>query len=143
MQTNYSEFQGQAVVGMVANQEPSRRLSRVIQDAAGVGFGKAVFRGATAAQVTGTPTADKFVGITIADITQDGDLYPRYVTAGVLNEGVIWVRNGAGAVTHGDPVFVNAAGAFVNAAGAGIVAIPGATFETSAAAAALVAVRLK
>lgn len=143
MQVNYNEFQGQAVAGMVANQEPSRRLSRIIQDAAGVGFGKAVFRGATAAQVTGTPAADKLVGITILDNTQAADLYPRYITAGVLNEGVIWVVNGAAPVAHGDPVYVTAAGAFTNAAGAGNVQLPRATYETSAAAAALVAVRLK
>lgn len=142
MQTVYNEFQGQAFAGLVANQEPSRRITRITQDAAGTAFGKAAFRGASATQYTGTPTAGDFLGVTIADITQAEDKYARYSNAGLLNEGVIWVTNGAAVVAFGDPVYVTPAGAWTNVSNAN-VEVPGATFETSAAAGALVAIRLK
>lgn len=142
MQTNYNEFQAQAVPGLVANQESATRITRVVQGAAGLGFGVAAFRGTASNQVVATPAAGKFVGITIADITQAEDKYPQFANAGLVLRGVIWVKNGAAAVAHGDAVYVTPAGLFTNVT-EGNVAIPDATFETSAAANGNVAVRIK
>ncbi len=88
-----------------------------------------------------------FRGITIADITlvqqtlAATDRYQQYGNAGLLVKGVIWVTAGA-TVTVGQPVYaVPATGVFTNVA-AGNIAIPNAIFESSAASAALVKVRL-
>ncbi len=45
LQSTYSDTVPNAYAGMVANGETSNRISRTIEDAAGVGFGKAVYRG--------------------------------------------------------------------------------------------------
>jgi hypothetical protein len=107
-------------VGMVANGETSNRISRTVEDAAGIAFGKAAFRGADDRGCTATPTAGKFMGIAIADIgvvpsldNTNADVYPQYSTAGLLNEGVIFVQPSV-TVAAGDQAYVTSAGAFTN-----------------------------
>jgi hypothetical protein len=46
LQTTYSDTIAAGYPGMVANGETSNRISRTIETAAGIGFGKAVYRGA-------------------------------------------------------------------------------------------------
>lgn len=46
LQTSYTDTVTPAYPGMVANGETSNRISRTCETAAGIGFGKAVFRGA-------------------------------------------------------------------------------------------------
>jgi hypothetical protein len=45
LQTTYSNTIAHGYAGMVANGETSNRISRTIEDAAGVGFGVPVYRG--------------------------------------------------------------------------------------------------
>ena len=117
--------------GMVANGETSNRISRTIEDAAGIGFGKAAFRGAGDHGITATPSA-AFMGITIADHgvpkfsgSQAADTFPQYHNVPLMQEGVIWVLAGEN-VADGDLLGVTAAGAFVKVAnvGAGGFALP-------------------
>lgn len=89
----------------------------------------------------------RFRGITIADITlvqqtlAATDKYQQYGNAGLLVKGVIWVTAGA-SVTVAQPVYaVPGTGVFTNVA-AGNIAIPDAYFDSTAASAALVKVRL-
>lgn len=46
LQSSYTETVAVGYAGMVANGETSNRISRTIESAAGIGFGKAAFRGA-------------------------------------------------------------------------------------------------
>lgn len=46
LQTTYSDTIAVAYPGMIANGETSNRISRTCETAAGIGFGKAVYRGA-------------------------------------------------------------------------------------------------
>ena len=45
LQTTYSDTIGTAYPGLIANGETSNRISRTCETAAGIGFGKAVYRG--------------------------------------------------------------------------------------------------
>lgn len=131
--------------GMVANGETSNRLSRNVEDASGIGFGKATFRGSDDAGVTATPAAGTFMGITIADhglsLVPGGtaDVTPQGRTVGLLNEGEIWVLAGSN-TTDGAAVYVTSAGAFT-ATSSGNTAIP-ATFDDTVSSGAPVRLRV-
>lgn len=88
----------------------------------------------------------RFRGITEVDQVCAYDangFYPIGYNVPVMTSGVIWAR-AAAAVESGDPVFfVTASGLYHNAAAAGRVAIPGAEFDSSAAANGLVKIRLR
>lgn len=121
--------------GMLANGETQNRISRTVEDAAGIAFGKAVFRGVDDHGVTATPAANTFMGITIADVgvvqglTGTADVLPQNSTASLLKTGVIWVTVGAN-VTDGAAAYVTNAGAFT-ASASGNTALP-ARFDTTA-----------
>lgn len=131
--------------GMIANGETANRLSRNVEDAAGIGFGKATFRGTDDAGVTATPAAGTFMGITIADhglaLMPGGtaDVIPQGRTAGLLNEGEIWVLAGSN-TTDGAAVYVTAGGAFT-ATSTSNTAIP-ATFDDTVSSGAPVRLRV-
>jgi hypothetical protein len=119
IQSTYKTDYDRGFPGMVANGEKSNRISRTVEDAAGIAFGKAAFRGAGDHGITATPAAGTFMGITIADagimptLTTAADIYPQYATAGLLDEGEIFVLAGVN-VADGDPVYVTSAGVFTN-----------------------------
>lgn len=142
----YDNRIGRAYVGMIGNSRPGDGISRIVEDVAGIGFGKAVFQGAKDNGVTATPSA-KFRGITAADPTlvhkgADVDKYVKGENAGVRCGGTIWVTAGA-AVVAGDPVYVTPAGAFTNVDNAGAnFRADKAIYDTSAANAALVRISL-
>lgn len=109
--------------GMIANGENSNRISRTVEDAAGIAFGKAAFRGTNDRGCTATPAVGKFMGITIADpgvvptlAQTTPDIYQQYASAGLLNEGVIFVQPSV-TVAAGDQAYVTSAGAFTNVVG--------------------------
>jgi hypothetical protein len=113
VQSTYSSTIATGYAGMVANGEESNRISRTVEDAGGMVFGAAAFRGAADHGCTATPTANKFLGIVIADVGQvpglggTADTLPQYTTAGLLNEGVIYVSGSVRA--DGDQVYVTSA----------------------------------
>lgn len=129
VQSTYATSYAEGIPGHVANGETSNRISRTIEDSAGLAFGKAAFRGSDDHGVTATPAAGTFMGIAIADVgivpaTVSGavDTYPQYSTVGLLNEGVIYVTVAA-TVADGDAAYVTSAGAFTNSS-SGNTAIP-------------------
>lgn len=112
--------------GMVANGETSNRLTRTIEDAGGIAFGRAAFRGAADHGCTATPAAGTFLGIAIADkgvpmfeAGQAADTFPQYHNVPLFQRGTIWVTNGPDAVADGDPVYVTPAGVYTNLPAAG------------------------
>jgi hypothetical protein len=120
LQTTYPNDYAKGFPGMISDGEEGNRISRTVEDAAGIAFGKAVFRGAGDHGVTGTPSAS-FIGIAIANYAAppaqatgiQGDLYTQYSTAGILVAGQIWVLASAN-VTAGSQVYVTPAGLFTN-----------------------------
>ena len=132
--------------GMIANGETSNRISRTVEDAAGIAFGIACFQGATDHGVTATPSATAFMGIALADsgiVALPGavvDTYKQYDSAGLLNEGVIFVTPSVN-VAKRDPVYVTGAGVYTNVS-TGNTLIP-ATFDETATAGSPVRIRVR
>lgn len=120
VQTTYDAVRPVGYAGMIANGETSNRISRTVEDATAIGFGKPVFRGTGDHGVTATPSA-ALLGITIANYAApavaatgvQADSYPQYSTAGILTLGVIWVQSSV-AVADGDQAYVTSAGAITN-----------------------------
>jgi hypothetical protein len=68
LQTTYSNTIAHGYAGMVANGETSNRITRTIEDAAGVGFGVPVYRGSGDHGCTATVgTLATFLGFTLAN----------------------------------------------------------------------------
>ncbi len=136
VQTTYGSDLPVGFAGMVANGETSNRISRTVEDAAGIGFGKAVFRGALENGCTATPTAGQFLGITIAHSAlpyvagQTVDVYPRYEAANILSHGAIFVTAGED-VTAGAQAYATAGGAIVDTVGTNVI-LPGFFFDHAA-----------
>lgn len=155
VQTSYSESIGAARAGMIANTEPCTLISRIIIDAAGVGFGKVVQEAATDGSKDGQCTADldtadmdayKFLGITVRERSVNPETpnkFAQYESARIMRKGVIWVEV-AGAVKAGEDVTVTLATGVLGSAavGAGVVAIPNARWESSTSGAGLAKLRL-
>ena len=145
VQSSYTSTPPVGYAGMVANGEPSNRISRTVEDAAGIAFGKACFNGTGDHGCTATPAAGKFQGILIADVGQvpgigeTADTLAQYKTAALLNEGVIYV-SAAVAVNKGDQAYVTSGGAITNVATAN-TQIP-AKFDGTIASAGIVPLRV-
>lgn len=137
LQSSYTNAPADGYAGMVVNGETSNRVSRIVEDAAGIGFGKPVFRGANDRGITATPAAGRFEGITIASYAPGPnvttgvmeDKYQQRDTAAVMTLGVIWVVASV-AVADMDPVYVTAAGAITNVV-AGNTALTGWVFDST------------
>lgn len=142
---DYDARIAQAFPGMIANSRPGDGVSGMCEDAAGVGFGIALFQGTKDNTFTKTPNA-KPIGITPSDPTlvhksTDLDKYKQGENLTAKRGGVIWVTNGAAAVVKKDPVYVTPAGAFTNVS-AGNTRFGNSYFDSSAAAAAMVKIEL-
>ena len=127
IQDTYNDAPAKGFPGQVRNMEASNRLSRTVEDAAGLAFGRFAFRGAGDRGCTGTPAAGTVLGVVIADHGQPllpggtADTIPRYESAGICGRGVINVQVGAD-VTDGAPVYVTPAGVIVDDAAGNILA---------------------
>lgn len=142
VQSTYTETPPVGYAGMVANGETSNRITRTIEDAGGIGFGKAAFRGTGDHACTATPTAGGLLGITIAHealgLLPGGtaDVFAQRQNVPIMTQGVIWVVAGED-VTDGVQAYVTSAGAIVDTA-SGNTILPGWFFDTTGANGALV-----
>lgn len=131
--------------GVVVNMETANSITRLVEDAAGIGFGIATFQGVGDLGITGTPSA-LFRGVTITDKTlvvlagQTVDVYAQKAIAGLLVKGVIWVI-AAAPTTPGAPAFVTPTGTW-SATATGNTAVSNATFDSTAQPGALAKLRL-
>lgn len=151
VQDTYSENIRPAVVGQRANMEPVDLISRNNEDATAIGFGIAVQQGAT----DGGATADlntaamdayKFLGVTMRErgvnpATPNG--WPKGESLLIMRKGVIWVAVD-GAVAAGQDVTVTLATGKLGtkAVTTGVIAIPNARWDSSAADLGLAKLRL-
>lgn len=135
-QDTYLDTLAVGYAGMVANGETSNRISRTCEDAGGIGFGKAVFRGTDDHGCTATPNA-LFLGISIAHEAlgylagQDVDEYAQYQNIAIMTQGVIWVTVGED-VTDGAQAYATPAGALVDTSTSNTI-LTGWFFDTTGA----------
>lgn len=143
-QTSYNQTHAPAFAGMVADHQTRTVISRLAVGT--VPFGTSVVQHPNANSVTlagGAPGAP-FRGVAILDSTVRAvnplNSYANGDTVAVMTQGTVWVV-AASNVTEGQAAFYDANGNFTDVA-ANDMAIPNATFDTSALAGSLVRLRL-
>lgn len=147
IQSTYPTSYAVGFAGMLANGETQNRISRTVEDAGGMVFGAAAFRGTGDHGVTVTPATATFMGIVIADagqvpgVGETADTIAQNKTVSLLQQGVIYVAASL-AVADGDQVYVTPAGLFTNVTNAGAnFALP-AKYDATLAAAGIVPIRV-
>lgn len=144
LQTTYTENLAAGYPGMIASGETSNRITRTNEDAAGIVFGTAAFRGSADHGCTDTVgTSATFLGPVIASTVQGliagqtADTYAQYENVPILTLGAIWVLTGD-AVTDGAQVYVDAATGEWTDTSTDNIAATGWFFDTTGAADTLV-----
>lgn len=142
VQSTYSEAIARGFPGMVANGETSNRISRIVDQSGGIGFGKAAYRSSDNGIDT-TEAAGTFLGFTIANYASpatstgvQADTYPQDSMAPVMTMGCLWV-DAAVAVNDGEQVYTTSAGAITNVSTSNVIAA-GWFFQDTTSAAGLV-----
>lgn len=123
LQDTYTSTMTAGYPGMVANGEPSNRISRTCEDAGGIPFGAPVYRGTGDHGCTATVgTAATFLGFAIADETaalllgQTADRYQLYDNVAIMTDGVIW-NTVTGAIADGTAITIGKSGGAADAIG--------------------------
>lgn len=120
--------------GMLADGGTKNPITRNVEDAGGIAFGKAAFKGTADKGITATP-GTKFQGIVIADqglimpVGGTADVFGQNASAPLLDMGDIWVTVGAN-VAAGAAAYVTSAGVFTSSA-SGNTAIPATFIDTA------------
>jgi len=141
VQTTYNAQHARWIEGMVLDMEPSVVVSRVVEGAAGIGFGKVAVQGTADNQAKASAASLPFTGIAVLDETQPNAKYDQYSTGAFMKKGLI-VAQASVAVAIGDPVyFVPATGVLTNVSTSNTL-IAGAQWDTSTSGAGLAALRL-
>ena len=124
LQTTYATTLANGYAGMIANGETGNRITRTVEDSAGIGFGLPVYRGSGDHGCTATVgTLATFLGWTVATSAQgytasaDADEYAQYDNATILTSGAIYVAV-KGAVTDGAALTVGTGGGAADLVGA-------------------------
>lgn len=141
IQSTYNATHARWYEGMVLNQEPADIVTRVAEDAEGIGFGKVAVQGTADNQVVDSEATVKFVGIAVADPGQPADIYAQYANVAVMKRGVIVVQ-ASEAVAVGDPVYYTPASGVLSKTATSNTLIAGAQWDTSTSGAGLAALRL-
>lgn len=147
IQSTYTPILTVAYAGMIVDMRSRTVLSREIGGTAAMAFGSVAMRGTTDHTMLplGATGAGMFLGIVTMDPTIRAQVaatngFGVGDTGAVLIKGAVWVTVTA-AVTPGTPAFYDAGGNLTGVS-AGNTAIPNATFETTAAANGVAALRL-
>ena len=124
VQTTYGEDIAKGYAGMVANGETSNRITRTCEDAGGIGFGAAAYRGTGDHGCTATVgTLATFLGFTIAHQAlgllsgQTADEYAQYDEVAIMTQGAIYVEV-TGAVADGAEITIGTGAGAADAIGA-------------------------
>ncbi|MCC7268807.1 MAG: DUF2190 family protein [Caulobacteraceae bacterium] len=141
VQSTYNAQHARWVEGMVLNSEPCTVVTRIAEDAEGIGFGKVCVQGTADNQVVDSEATAKFVGIAVLDPTKDGDTYAQYDNVAVMKKGVIVVA-ASEAVAPGDAVYYTPGTGVLSKTSTDNTLIAGAIWETSRDAGNLAALRL-
>lgn len=141
IQTTYSATHARWVEGMVLNMEPNDIVTRIAEDAEGIGFGKVGVQGTADNQVVDSEATAKFVGIAVLDITRPTGKYEQYENVALMKKGVIVVQ-ASEAVAVGDPVYYTPATGVLSKTSTSNTLIANAQWDTSTSGAGLAALRL-
>lgn len=152
LQTTYNTYLPIAHEGQRANLEAWNSISRTVETAAGIGFGKVVVQGAgDHGVILPDATHTAFIGITVRDQAADAydpngvgyapNLYLQNRTAGVMTFGCIYVIASV-QVAVGDPAFFVPATGLITNVSTNNIAIPRSRFDTSASASTLAILRI-
>ncbi|MEY4838683.1 MAG: hypothetical protein RLZZ475_2542 [Pseudomonadota bacterium] len=124
LQTTYATTLAKGYSGMVIDGETSNRITRSVEDSAGIAFGRPVYRGSGDRGCTGTVgTLATFLGWTIATTAlgklpgNDDDEYQQYDSAAVLTGGAMIVTC-TGNVTDGAAVTIGTGAGVADGIGA-------------------------
>lgn len=133
--------------GRRVNMEEWNTITRVLEGASNLGFGRPVQRGTNPKQCVEFTSGD-FLGVTEASqvLPHPGDYYSQYDNVAICESGVIGVIAG-GTVTHGTPAGWDAtansgAGGWV-AATTVIPQVPGCEFDSNGGTGTVVALRVR
>ena len=141
IQTTYAQVHAQWVEGMIPNMEPNDIVTRLAEDAEGIGFGKVCVQGTADNQVVDSEATAKFVGIAVLDTTRLTGKYEQYENVAVLKKGLI-VVTASEAVAPGDVVYYTPATGVLSKTSSSNTLIANATWETSRNSANLAVLRL-
>jgi hypothetical protein len=135
IQTTYPSTMRPGVEGAIVNEEPVRMISRTVEDAAGIPYGRGVIQGVgdKGCKLGAFTTEGKMLGVTVRDRMGYAEFpngFMQYQSARIMRSGVIWVAV-TSAVVAGDPAAVDATGKFGKGTGTGDV--PHARFDTTQA----------
>lgn len=125
LQPTYNEYLSPAIVGMRANMEPARVISRLCLPAAGMAMGIVATYGTSDDNARNVASGGAYLGITGLDPTvrtmatsSVPDLYLYQDIMSIYTKGVIWVKAQV-AVSPGQPAYYDGNGYLTNVAGAG------------------------
>lgn len=143
VQSTYSENLRKAIPGQKGTMVPATLISRTVENAEGVGFGKAVSRAVNDNGCKAFTTGDTAIlGITILDRSANATGFAQYDSARIMTKGDVWVTV-AQAVNDGDPVYVRPSnGDFQKDNTNSAVLLAGAVYDTTAGIAGLALVRM-
>ena len=141
LQSNYLAAHARWIEGMQLNMEPASIVSRLCEDAEGIGFGKVAVQGTADNQVVDSEATVKFVGIAVLDVNKPTGKYEQYDTAAIMKRGVI-VVTASEAVAMGDPVYYTPGTGVLSKTAASNTLIAGAEWASSTAGSGLAALRL-
>jgi len=137
-QTTYTNAPAKGLHGQISSEEKCNKISRTVEDAAGIKFGVPVQRGTGDHGVVAMSTG-KFLGITVLNpavppSADNPDAYPQYFTGAFMTMGAMYVTAG-GAVSDGGDVYYNTStGRYVGATGTNIIGpLPDTFFESTGA----------
>jgi hypothetical protein len=145
IQTSYSRYHGQALEGMIADQQDTNLLSK--RATAAIGFGKVALQGTAADAIKAVGgAATLFIGVTVRDQStgaESPDEFKANDAVRVMDRGTIWVIAGENVAAGDRAAYLTATGAFMKATTADTTAIDGARFDSTAVSGALVKLKLK
>lgn len=133
------------LVGQHANSEEWNAITRLADDTVAnpIGFGQPVYRVAGNDQTTTTDDAGAFLGVTRYRVDIDPVAgYSDGEHVSIMTDGVMYVAAGAAATAGAPAGYDPATDRWANVAGA-YVEVPGVEFDTTAAASAIVKIRIK
>lgn len=141
IQSTYNARHARWYEGMVLNQEPADIITRTVEDAEGIGFGKVAVLGSADGLAVDSEATVPFLGIAVADPGQPGEKYEQYANVAICKRGVIVVA-ASEAVAYGDPVYYTPASGVLSKTSTSNTLIAGAIWETARDSSNLAAVRL-
>jgi hypothetical protein len=135
IQSTYPDTIRPGVEGAIVNEEPVRLISRTVEDAAGIPFGRGVIQGVAnkGCKLGAMGTEGNMLGVTVRERSVKAEFpngFMQYDSARIMRSGVIWVAV-TEAVLAGDPAKISATGTWGKGTGTGDV--PHARYDTSQA----------